>query len=265
MHGFLGTAADYLLNGPSISLALLLANDGYQVFLGNVRGSKFCMNHKKLDPLSSEFWRFSLDEIAMFDLPAIIDYILLITNEKGIFYVGHNQGATILLILLSNQPADYNSKILQAHFLSPIVFMDYPHPILSFNALGYEESFKILKNYNFVSMADFTKRITETYCDTSNGPRFCLRLYEFIFGRNRVEAEIDPKILLQVPAFISPTASVRQYLHFLQIYRSGKFQSYRNSRLDKEPREFLLRNVRVPLYLYHASEDLIVSRLVRIF
>lgn len=263
MHGFLGTAADYLLSGPSLALAFQLASNGYQVFLGNVRGSRFSMKHQTLDPLSREFWRFTFDEIAMHDLPAMIDYILLLTRQQGVFYVGHNQGATALLALLSTRP-DFNAKILQAHFLAPIAFMDHPHPILSFGALEYEESVKVLRNFNFLSMADYTKKVVDTYCQGNriSGPRFCLRLWEFIFGRNRGETEIDPQVLLQVPTFISPTASVRQYLHFLQIYGSGKFQSYRSHRLQKEPREYLLRNVNTPLYLYHAAEDMVVSRLV---
>jgi pimeloyl-ACP methyl ester carboxylesterase len=263
MHGFLGTAADFILSGP-MSLAFQLANDGYQVFLGNVRGSKFSMNHKSFDPLSREFWRFSLDEIALHDLPAIFDYISFLTKQDGLFYVGHNQGCTILLALLATRPS-YNSKILQAHFLAPIAFMDHPHPILSLNAHEFEESVKILRNFNFPSFVDFTKIIVDNYCDTTSpgGARYCVRLWEFLFGRNRLETEIDPKILIQVPAFVSPTASIRQFRHFLQIYRSGKFESFESKRFNVKAKEYLLTNVKVPLYLYHGAEDMIVSRLVR--
>lgn len=263
MHGFFGTAADFIISG-STSLAYQLANDGYQVFLGNVRGSKFSMNHRTFDAQSREFWRFSFDEIAMNDLPAIFDYISFLTKQERIFYVGHNQGCTILLALLATRPS-YNNKILQAHFLAPIAFMDYPHPILSLNALEYEESVKILRIFNFPSMVEFTKRIVDNYCDTKSpsGSLYCVRLWEFVFGRNRLEIEIDPRILLQVPAFVSPTASVRQFRHFLQIYTSGKFQSFENNRWNMKAKEYLLTNFKVPLYIYHASEDMIVSRLVR--
>lgn len=263
MHGFLGTAADFIISGP-MSLAFQLANDGYQVFLGNVRGSKFSMNHKTFDPLSREFWRFCFDEIALHDLPAIFEYISFLTKQVGLFYVGHNQGCTILLALLSSRP-NFASKILQAHFLAPIAFMDYPHPILSHNALEYEESVKILRNFNFPSMVEFTNKVVDNYCDTSNpgGTRYCVRLWEFLFGRNRQEIEIDPKILLQLPAFVSPTASVRQFLHFLQLYKSGKFESFENRRSGTKAKEYLLTNFKVPLYVYHGTEDMIVSRLVR--
>lgn len=261
IHGFLGTAADFVITGPSIALAYQLANEGYHVFLGNVRGSKFSMKHKSIDLLSREFWRFTIDEIALLDLPAFINYILFLTEKESLFYVGHNQGATALLALLSRRPS-YNNKIIQAHFLAPIAFMDYPHPILSFGSKEFIESTKILRNYNFMSMTDFTKRIVDNYCTGTvpGGLRYCIRLWEFIFGRNRDEAEIDPKVLLEVPNFISPTASVRLLTHFLQIYHSGKFQSFQSR--NSLAREYVLTNVQVPVYIYHAAEDLIVSRLV---
>jgi pimeloyl-ACP methyl ester carboxylesterase len=259
MHGFLGTAADYLISDPTMALAFQLANEGYHVFLGNYRGSKFSMNHLKLDPLSREYWRFSFDEIALQDLPAIINYILFLSQKQSLFYVGHNQGATALVALLSERP-EYNAKIIQAHFLSPIVFMDHPHPVLALKSNEFEETARALRLYNFESMVEFTKTIVNNYCGIGDY-KYCVRLWEFIVGRNRVEMEIDPKLLIDIPSFISPTASVRQLLHFLQLYHSGKFQSYEGR--GQTSREYKLANLQVPLYIYHAENDLIVSRLVK--
>jgi pimeloyl-ACP methyl ester carboxylesterase len=263
MHGFLGTAADYLLSGPSISLAYQLANEGYHVFLGNCRGSKFSMKHRVLNPLAAEFWRFSVDQIGMNDLPAIINYILFLTNKKGIFYVGHNQGATALLVLLSARP-NFNEKIIQFHQLGPIAFMDHAHPILLYEAKEFEEEVKVLGSFNFKSFIDFSKAIVDSYCpETIPGSlRYCIRLWEFVFGRNQYDTEIDSKILRDIPQFISPTASIRQYLHFLQIARSGKFQSFQSRRFNLVPKEYRLINIKVPTYIYHAAEDLVISRLV---
>lgn len=74
-HGFLSNAASWLVNGPHESIPLELVNAGFDVWLGNTRENSFGRRHLKFNPESSEFWKFSLDEIAKYDIPAIINYI----------------------------------------------------------------------------------------------------------------------------------------------------------------------------------------------
>lgn len=92
MHGLTATSADWVLLGHELSLSFLLADSGYDVWLGCTRGDTYAMNHKKLDPIKKEFWDFSFHELGLFDLPAMIDRVLMITNSKKLFYVGHSQG-----------------------------------------------------------------------------------------------------------------------------------------------------------------------------
>lgn len=57
----------------------------------------------------------------------MIDYVLNQTNASKAFYVGHSQGTTSLLVMLSTRP-EYNDKIIQAHLMAPAVFMkNFPH------------------------------------------------------------------------------------------------------------------------------------------
>lgn len=42
------------------------------------------------------FFSFSFDEMAKYDLPACINYILKETNATQINYVGHSQGESIV-------------------------------------------------------------------------------------------------------------------------------------------------------------------------
>jgi lysosomal acid lipase/cholesteryl ester hydrolase len=255
--------------------AFLLSNEGYDVWLGNVRGSKYSMKHSSLDPLSKEFWQFSFHEIGVYDLSAMINYILALTQKPSLFYVGHNQATTALLVLLSNRP-DYNTKILNAHLMAPIAFMDYPHPVLSLNVAETLKVSEVLPTYNFQSLVEFTSMIMKTYCPdrTSDNINFCTDLWFTIFGRNLNRTEINPQTLFDIPNYISPSASLNQYHHYLQISQSGKFQSF-EARANKmswqrpsynyrysSTAPYNLANVRAPLYLYHAAEDLVVSRLV---
>lgn len=121
MHGISATAADYLVTGRNVALAYLLADNGYDVWLGNARGSKHSMKHTNISSEAREFWNFSWHEIGYYDLATMIDYMLAETKSKQALYVGHSQGSTSLLVLLSSKP-EYNEKLLQVHLMAPSAF-----------------------------------------------------------------------------------------------------------------------------------------------
>ena len=53
----------YFVNNPNISIAFYFANEGYEVFMGNSRGSKYSTHHKKYDTESIDYWKFSYNEV----------------------------------------------------------------------------------------------------------------------------------------------------------------------------------------------------------
>lgn len=141
MHGLCAFASDYLMTGPARAFrelfsmenvcdliktpmfaAYLLSDNGYDVWLGNSRGTDQSQRHKHLSATSDEYWDFSFHEIGFFDVRAMIDFTLKKTKSPKLFYVGHSQGATAILVLLSMLP-EYNQKILQAHLMAPASFM----------------------------------------------------------------------------------------------------------------------------------------------
>ena len=76
-HGILADMNFWTVNEPSVSPAFVLADQGYDVWLGNNRGTRFSNNHVSLDPKTqAEYWRFSQEEMGLYDLPTFIDYIL---------------------------------------------------------------------------------------------------------------------------------------------------------------------------------------------
>lgn len=126
-HGLLCSSADWVNNGgPESSLGFLLADRGYDVWLGNQRGNTWSRKHTTLDPDvdKKEFWNFSWDEIGRFDLPAMIDFIMEQTGVDGVFYAGHSQGTTAFFVMASERP-EYNDKIKFMSALAPIAFMSH--------------------------------------------------------------------------------------------------------------------------------------------
>lgn len=88
-HGILDSSEGWLMHGEDLSPAFWLANQGYDVWLGNNRGNKYSKEHKTLDPNKKEFWQFSFTEL-YHDVKANVDYIEHVTGYKKIAYVGHS-------------------------------------------------------------------------------------------------------------------------------------------------------------------------------
>ena len=65
------------------------------------------------------FYIYRWDEMAKYDLPATVDYILKTTNATQIYYVGHSQGTEIIFAELGRNP-DLASKIKHVFALAPV-------------------------------------------------------------------------------------------------------------------------------------------------
>jgi len=80
MHG-MGQDAETWLTGYFVGkpLPLKLADQGYRVFMGNNRGTKFSSkNLQESDTTSEAYWNFDFTDFGTQDLPAIMHSI----NEK---------------------------------------------------------------------------------------------------------------------------------------------------------------------------------------
>lgn len=60
MHGLLSSSADWVIMGPEKGLAFLLADLGYDVWMGNARGNTYSRKHNKFNPdkKKKKFWNF---------------------------------------------------------------------------------------------------------------------------------------------------------------------------------------------------------------
>lgn len=124
MHGLFSSSDCWILNGPENSLPYVLSNAGYDVWMGNARGNTYSRKHVKWDPFYSSFWDFSWNEIAIYDLPAMFEHIQNTTGQPDFHYVGHSQGTTVFLALMSTLP-QYNKMMRSVHLLSPVAFMEH--------------------------------------------------------------------------------------------------------------------------------------------
>lgn len=189
MHGLLASSADWLLIGPGNALAYELSDMGYDIWLGNARGNRYSRKHKSLSPGRVQFWEFSWHEIGMYDLPAIIDFILKKTGKEQLHYIGHSQGTTAFFVMCSMLP-EYNEKILLMQALAPVAFMEnMSSPLLK----------QFVKHLGTIAVSSYK-------CFCSNR-FFLLSMFQTIvelFGLG--EFKPIPKVLIDLASLICPTS-----------------------------------------------------------
>ncbi|XP_047940781.1 triacylglycerol lipase 2-like [Salvia hispanica] len=119
-HGLLMDAVSWLLAPPDQSLALVLSDGGFNVWLVSTRGTKYSRGHTSLSPDDAVYWDWSWDELVAHDLPATFEYVHNQTGQK-LHYVGHSQGSLMALAAVSN--GDLVSMMRSAALLSPIAYL----------------------------------------------------------------------------------------------------------------------------------------------
>ncbi|KAK3036459.1 hypothetical protein RJ639_030058 [Escallonia herrerae] len=112
----------WLLTSPDQSLALILADAGYDVWIANTRGTRFSRRHVRLDPSNPAFWNWTWDDLVSHDLPAAIDFVFKQTGQKT-HYVGHSMGT--LIALASFSEGKEIDKVRSAALLSPIAYLSH--------------------------------------------------------------------------------------------------------------------------------------------
>jgi lysosomal acid lipase/cholesteryl ester hydrolase len=121
IHGLLCSSADWVISTPSkglggtgrcfliadevaspLAAGYMLADAGYDVWLGNYRGNTYSRNHTFLNPdawLTHKFWDFTWDEMAKYDIPSMVEKVLEVTGQDDLLYAGHSMGTTTFMAM----------------------------------------------------------------------------------------------------------------------------------------------------------------------
>lgn len=100
-----------------------MANKGYDVWFGNSRGNIHSRNHTHYNPdTDKQFWEFTFQHMAQFDLPAVFIYVYDVTQQK-LHYIGHSQGTIQMFIALSNQSAVIEDRLDKYFAFGPVAFV----------------------------------------------------------------------------------------------------------------------------------------------
>lgn len=75
-HGLGTDMMQWVMARPEDAPAFVLARAGYDVWMGNNRGTTHSYGHTKLNHKKDrEYWHFTWEQMGTYDVPAIIDHI----------------------------------------------------------------------------------------------------------------------------------------------------------------------------------------------
>ncbi|XP_072397276.1 lipase 3-like [Diabrotica undecimpunctata] len=269
-HGLLACCTDWILFGKERGLAYMLADQGFDVWLANCRGNYYSRNHTKLNPdKDAEFWDFSWHEIGMYDIPAMIDYILKETKQEKLYHVGHSQGTTSFYVMTSMKP-EYNKKIIHHISLAPVGFMNHlSSPVIQFvalNTLPFGTLLQLLGRNEFMPEDGFLNLFTDVFCSNTGASKLICKNVLFLmagFNADQMNNDDIPPIMTYYPA----GAATRQIIHYGQEVNSHRFCRYdyglmKNNKLylgRLTPPDYELNKITTKITLIFSKNDWLSS------
>ena len=264
-HGLLMNSEVWVcLTEKERCLPFLLVDQGYDVWLGNNRGNKYSKKSMHHKPTSNEFWDFSMDEFAFFDIPDSINYILETTSQPSLSYIGFSQGTAQAFATLSIHPT-LNSKVDVFVALAPAM----APPGLASGVVS-----SLCKSNPEVLFLLFGRRSI-----LSSATMWSALLYPAIFSwfidksliflfNWRMRNIAPHQKLAAYPHLYSFTAA-KCVVHWFQIIRNGTFQMYDDevstplslssgSKYYKVAK-FPTRNIKTPIVLVYGGSDSLVD------
>ena len=230
-HGLTDTAWTFFQLG-SKSLPFTLLNEGFDVWLGNIRGNIFSHNHISKNPndKNSGYWDFSIDEFIKYDLPAMINLVRSKTGGKKISYIGHSQGTTVFFMLVMHNPTFVEESI--EHFVAlgtvpniahtefaPIDLLDRIYAIL--RAAGIVNSF---------SLTNTQRNLVSKFCKGS--PGVCGKAFDYATAI-KPSGRMDYKNLFNYLYYYPGGVSKNNMLQWSQIHKMKQLVYY-NPNFQKE-------------------------------
>lgn len=221
-HGLLMNSEVWVcLTDEQRCLPFVLAEQGFDVWMGNNRGNKYSKKSIHHSPNSHKFWDYSLDNFAWHDIPDTIEYILSITKAGSLSYIGFSQGTAQAFAALSIHP-QLNQKVNVFIALAPAMSpAGLSQPIVDALMKASPTSM-----FLFFGRKAILSSVT-TWQSILYPPIFTYVIdtaLAFLFDWRSHNIAYSQK--LAAYAHLYSYASVKSVVHWFQIMREATFQMY---------------------------------------
>ncbi|KAK3924730.1 Lipase 3 [Frankliniella fusca] len=258
--GFAATSECLVLRNNT--LAFMLADADFDVWLINYRGSFYGRAHKSLRAADARFWDFGVHENGVHDVASTLRYMERATGQGTALYVGHSMGGTALLALLADRP-EYNARLRAVWLLTPAAYFHHVRG-------GFAKIRRHMRRgYSTLALMRFENTPMRAphpeWCFPDNGLRpaaACWQAFSDAEGPFHSSARNNTYVAVLLRHWPAG-ASMGQMHHFGQLIIRGdgfyKFDFGPERNLDVYgtvyPPPYNLTNVRVPTFIFYCKND----------
>ena len=296
-HGVLDSSDGFLCNKESMCLPLVLARNGFDVWISNSRGNYYSEEHLKYDYVKDkkEYYDYSFDEMGRFDIPSILCKIQEVKNNTNrVILIGHSQGATATLAGMSLNNTFYNEKIKLFIALAPVakntgcsstilnyakaVGLERISPYIGIYSIAHRSealtylTSKHLNKFNYRRDSEIEEQIYPNKSFKSkikNWFKSGLDLSSFVLGflTDGSSQDInDTNSLNKLINHVPSGTSMKGTIHYQQNSTSDNFRRFnygrrRNQQIygSNEPPEYNIQDITVPTVIMYGLKDKLVN------
>ncbi|KAJ3621876.1 hypothetical protein MTP99_002427 [Tenebrio molitor] len=263
LHG-IATDSSVWVDVGNRSLAFQLADQGYDIWLGNNRGTRYSLKHQHYSSSDFDYWNYNWNDLSEHDMRASLQKVANVTDKAGsIIYVGHSRGTALMFMFASEFPKEANQLIKGTIFLCPVAYLDLVwymqasmRPLLLIA--------KLLKQFKVSSVfgnIEFTARFLQHFCTVF--PYLCRWGINLATGKTNQFLADD---LLTYYSNFPLGIAVNELIQIIQYALSGNFQKFdygTDANVEKygqeRPPQYDLNRFTLPTFFFYGKRDSFLS------
>ncbi|KAF2892044.1 hypothetical protein ILUMI_14129, partial [Ignelater luminosus] len=248
----------------------ILANKGYDVWLGNFRTTTYSNNHTHLSTSDTKFWNFSFHEFGIYDVAAEVDYVCQFRKQK-IIYIGFSIGTTAATIYSSIYPDIAESNVEIFIQIAPMIII---------SGVSYYTYYVMKLWYYIAPYIPASSDEPHAYHNDSSTSVWDGLCYPYPFQMKMCHVpnmlsvgfsfdQKDPETLPISWSDSKEPASTKTITHMSQMAVSEEFRYFDYGAEENlkryrsaEPPPYNLTNMRVPMYVIRSDNDRIATKKV---